>query len=116
MNKVKAVVSAMSFSLLAGASFSSAATMDPYVENALINVCKSATTNSLLKYNKTAKSYHLKDKTIAEKVMCNGQDIADFARSHGSYKVAHKLERSLSGNVNIKDIAAIEKINVTFTL
>jgi len=115
MNKVKSIAAAViSFSVLASASFSSSA-MDPYVEEALISVCKSAKSNSLLKYTKTAKSYHLKDKTVASKVMCNGQDIADFARTHGSYKVASKLERSLQGKVGITDIASVSKINVNFS-
>jgi len=116
MSKVKSITTAIiSFSILASASFSSSA-MDRHIEEALIDVCKSAKSNSVLKYTKTAKSYHLKDKTIATKVMCNGEDIADFARTHGSYKVANKLERSLKGKVSITDIAAVSKINVNFDL
>jgi len=114
MNKVKSITTALiTFSLFAGASFTSSA-MTPHIEKSLIEVCKASTTNSLLKYSKTAKSYNLKDKTIAMKVMCNGENIADFARNHGSYKVATKLERSIPSNVSISDVAAISKINVTF--
>ncbi|MDG1752641.1 MAG: DUF3718 domain-containing protein [Thalassotalea sp.] len=103
----------MTFSLLAGASFTSSA-MDKYVEQSLIEVCKASTTNSTLKFNKTMKSFHLNNKAVANKVMCNGDDITDFARSHGSYKVAAKLEKSLNGDVSITDVAALSKINVNF--
>jgi hypothetical protein len=114
MNKVKSITTALiTVSLLAGTSFTSAAT-NTSVEQSLVNVCKASTTNNLIKYNKVAKSYRLKDKTIAIKVMCNGEDIAEFARSHGSYNIAAKLERSLRGNVSISDVAAITKINVNF--
>jgi hypothetical protein len=116
MSKVKSVTTAaITLSLLIGASFSSSA-MDKQVEESLISVCKAAKSDSLLNYRKTAKSFHLADKTIASKVMCNGSDIIDFAQQHGSYKIASRLENSLlSGNVNITDIAAISKINVTFS-
>lgn len=114
MNKVKSITTALiTFSLLAGASFTSSA-MDRYVEKALVDVCKASTSNSLVKFHNTTKYYNLKNRTVAKKVMCNGKDIADFARDEGSYKVAAKLERSLGGNVSISDLAAVSKINVNF--
>ena len=88
--------------------------MDKYVEQSLIQICKVSTKNSIVKYNKVIKSYYLNNKTVASKVMCNGDDISDFARKHGSYKVAAKLERSINGAVKITDIAAVSKINVKF--
>mgnify|MGYP000209266344 CR=1 FL=1 len=102
-------------SVLLATSFSSNA-MDPQIESALIDVCKSTLTNSVIKYRKTAKSYNLRDKTIALKVMCNGDDIIDFAQKYGAYKTAARLERSVSGHVNIIDVAKVEKINVNFEL
>ena len=45
--------------------------------------------------------------------MCNGDDIIAFAEKHGADRTAAKLQRSL-GSVNIIDVAAIDKINVTF--
>lgn len=102
-------------SIIATASFSSLA-MDERIETALIDVCKSTLTNSLSKLRHTAKSYNLKENTIALKVMCNGEDIIAFAQAHGSTKVAERLERSISSNVNIIDIANIKKTNVNFTL
>ncbi|MGB1261937.1 MAG: DUF3718 domain-containing protein [Cognaticolwellia sp.] len=100
--------------ILSVASFSSYA-MDRYVENALIDVCKSTLTNSLARYKKTTKSYNLRDKTVALKVMCNGDDIISFAENHGAHKTAARLERSI-GNTNITDVAAMTKVNVNFEL
>ncbi|GAA6204167.1 DUF3718 domain-containing protein [Thalassotalea sp. SU-HH00458] len=114
MNKIKSTITtAITVTLLAGASFTSSA-MDKYIEDSLIEVCKASTTNSMLKFNKTMKSYRLNNKAVANKVMCNGDDITDFARNHGSYKVAAKLEKSLNGNVSITDVAALSKIDVKF--
>lgn len=95
-------------------SLPSQAAMDHHIEEALITVCKSVTTNKVYKYQQTARSYHLKNKTIALKVVCNGQDIISFAESHGADKIAAKLQKSI-GNISIIDTAATEKLHVTFT-
>ena len=76
-------------------------------------VCKAAKSNSTLKLIQTNKSYHLKTKTVALKVMCNGEDLISFAESNGAYKTAEKLQNSI-GNVTITDLAALSKVNVTF--
>ncbi len=94
-------------------SLPSQAAMSPYMEKALIDVCKAAKSNSILKLNSTTKSYHLKNKTIALKLMCNGEDVISFAESYGADKTAAKLQKSL-GNVSITDVAAISKVKVTF--
>lgn len=114
MNKVKTTTIALltSATCLAGATFSANA-MDSYVENALIDVCKAAKSDDIFRLNRTAKSYNLKDKTVALKVMCNGDDIIAFAEKHGATKTAAKLERSVGG-VSITDVAAVSKINVSF--
>lgn len=91
----------------------SQATMTPYMEKALVDVCKAAKSNSILKLNSTTKSYHLKNKTIALKLMCNGEDVITFAESYGANKTAAKLQKSI-GNVNITDVAALTKVKVTF--
>lgn len=102
-----------SFSVLA-LSFPSQAAMDHHIEEALITICKSVTSNKVYQYQKTAKSYNLKNKTIALKVVCNGQDIISFAESHGADKTAAKLQKSI-GSTSIIDTAAAEKLHVTFT-
>jgi len=115
MNKIKSVTTAaITFSLLIGTSFSSSA-MDKDVEQALINVCKASMSNNVIKLSKTAKSYQLKEQTIALKVMCNGEDIITFAEQHGAYKTAARLENKIGkGKVSITDVAALTKINVNF--
>lgn len=95
-------------------SLPSQAAMSPYMKTALADVCKAAMSDKIHRLNNTSKSYRLKPKTIALKVMCNGDDIISFAENHGAYKTAAKLQKSL-GNVSITDTAAITKLNVTFT-
>jgi len=99
---------------VAAYSLPSQAAMHPNIEEALIKVCKSVTTNNVYKYKKIAKSYHLKDKTVALKVVCNGQDIISFAESYGADKTAGKLQKSL-GQTNIIDLASTESFQVNFT-
>jgi len=103
---------ATSLSILA-VSLTSQAAMTPYMENALIGVCKAALSNSVGKLNKTTKSYRLKNRTVALKLMCNGEDVISFAANHGADKTAAKLQRSI-GHVSTTEIAAISKIKVTF--
>lgn len=115
MTKFKTTLIALTttFSALAF-SLPSQAAMSPYMKAALVDVCKAAKSNQVIRLNKTAKSYRLKKKTIALKVMCNGTDIIGFAESHGAVKTAAKLQKSI-GNVSIIDTAKAKKLNVTFT-
>ncbi|MFT5636789.1 MAG: hypothetical protein ACI89T_002258 [Cognaticolwellia sp.] len=116
MNTLKSLTTAaITCSILSVVSFNSHA-MDKYIETALIDVCKSTLTNSVTKFQKVATSYNLPDKTVAMKVICNGDDIITFAQKYGANKTAARLERSVSGNVNIIDMAAVEKTNVNFQL
>lgn len=109
-----AVIALTSVVSTAGFSASSqAAPMSTYMETALIDVCKAAMSNKIHRLNNTSKSYRLKDKTIALKVVCNGDDIISFAERHGAEKTAAKLQRSI-GNVSIIDVAAINKLSVSF--
>jgi len=94
-------------------SLTSQAATTPYMNNAIVEVCKAAQSNKVLKLQYTIKSYHLQNKSVALKVMCNGTDIITFAENSGATKTAAKLHKSV-GDVSISDIAAIEKINVTF--
>ena len=98
--------------LLAAASFNTLA-MSKNTELALIEVCEAAESNSLIRFNKTIKSYNLQKKEVALKVMCNGDDISEFASKAGAYKTTAVLKRSVGG-VSISDIAAISKVNVKF--
>ena len=94
-------------------SLPSQAAMSPYMEKALIDVCKAAKSNSILKLKSTTKSYRLQTKTVALKLMCNGEDVISFAESYGADKTAARLQKSI-GNVSITDVAALSKVKVTF--
>ena len=108
---VIALTSAASFIFI---SLPSQATISPYVKTALVDVCKAAMSDKVHRFNTTTKSYNLRDKTIALKVMCNGDDIISFAENHGAHKTAAKLQRSI-GNVDIIDTASVSKLNVNFS-
>ena len=95
-------------------SLPSQATTNSYVETALVDVCKAAASNKIHSFNDTVKSYRLNNKTIALKVVCNGDDIISFAENHGADKTAAKLQKSI-GDVSIIDTAALSKIHVNYT-
>lgn len=85
-------------------SLSSQAASASYIENALVDICEAAQTNKILKLKSTIKSYGLKYKTVASKVMCNGDDIVTFSQKNGAFDTAAKLQDSIPGTV-ITDIA-----------
>jgi len=114
MTKVKTTLLALTAALpLLTMSMSTQAAMSPHMETALVNVCKAALSNSVLKLSKTTKQYRLQNKTVALKLMCNGEDVISFAEHYGADKTAAKLQKSL-GNVSITDVAALSKVNVSF--
>ncbi|TPH15042.1 DUF3718 domain-containing protein [Litorilituus lipolyticus] len=114
MKNVKATLLALTTAVSAIAiSAPSQAAMNPYMESALVEVCKAAQSNSVQKLNQTTKNYRLQDRTVALKLMCNGEDVISFAENSGAEKTAAKLQKSI-GKVDITDIAAVSKINVTF--
>lgn len=105
-----ALVSVLTFSVA-----TQAAPMTPYMQTALVDVCKAAMSNKVHELNKATKAYRLNDKAVALKVVCNGDDIITFAERHGATKTAAKLERSI-GKVSIIDVAAVDtKHNETVT-
>lgn len=95
-------------------SISSQATTTEYMDSALVEVCKATQSNKVYKLKSVLKSHRLQGKAVALKVMCNGDDIVTFAEKSGATKTAYKLQESI-GDVSITDVAAISKINVTFT-
>ncbi len=106
MNKVKSTTLAIITTaiFLTSVSFTSSA-MDKYVENALIDICKSALSNSVLRYNSTIRSYHLRNKDVLHNVVCNGYDIASFAKKHGAKQTADRIARDLE-DMSIIDVAS----------
>ncbi len=95
-------------SALAISASVSANPMSPHMENALIDVCKAAKSNNVIRFKNTVTENRLKTKTVALKVVCNGENISDFAATHGAYKTSDRLNRSL-GKVRIEDVALNDK-------
>ena len=107
-----ALIIASSLLLSNGAQANS---MSSYMENALIDVCKAAKSNNTIRFNNTVDGYRLKTKTVALKVVCNGENISEFAANHGANKTADRLNNAL-GDVSIEDVALNEsdKLYVNF--
>jgi hypothetical protein len=57
-------------------------------EKNLVQICKALQSNSRLKLVKAMKRSRIRYETIADGLVCNGQEALDFAVSHGSHKVA----------------------------
>ena len=113
MNKVIKTTLSLTTGLVLTVAANTSFAMDPLVEKALVDTCKSTLSNSPLKMSKTIKSYRLDEKTVALKVMCNGEDIIAFAETHGADRTADRLNKAIGG-VDIIDVAKLEKVNVNF--
>ena len=90
-------------------AFGSTASMDSYMEGALIEVCKSAQKDSVMNLRKTIKSHRLNEKTVAMGLVCNGEDVISFAENSGAYKTANHLEKKLGG-AGIVDLAQVYSV------
>ena len=91
-------------------SLNANAGMDPYLHDALVHVCKTAQSDDLGDMRRAIKGYHLKEKTVAMKVVCNGENIINFAESAGAYKTAGHLQERL-GESEIVDLASVYAVN-----
>lgn len=118
---MKTLTTAASSLLILAASFvsfnSSANTLSPHMEQALVDTCKAAMSNKMFRFNKTLATYHLDEKTVALGVVCNGEDIITFAQNNGANKTADFLSESI-GQASITDLAALEivKYEVNFDI
>jgi len=101
MKKLLPVVAA---GLLAATASVHSTPMIPYIENALISVCRSTLSDSPMQYRKTLKEYRLRQNTVAEKLVCNGEDVGSFAATHGADRVS-KMIRKYQTRVDIIDIS-----------
>lgn len=110
---MKTLTTVTSSLLIVAASFisfnSSANTLSPHMEQALVDTCKAAMSNKMFRFNKTLATYHLDEQTVALGVVCNGEDIITFAQNNGANKTADHLAESI-GQASITDLAAIEII------
>lgn len=83
--------------------------LDRYTTKVLVTVCSHTADDDRLSLHKTLKEYRISKQNAVEKVVCNGQQLMDFARANQAVKVAAMLqpyEDRLKGRVTIQDIAA----------
>lgn len=85
----------------------SQAAMDSYVEKALQQVCYSSMSDRLYSFKNTVKSYRLDVKDVANKVVCNGDDIGTFAAKNGAMKTANYIRNRQSGEVEIHELVYV---------
>ena len=82
---------------------------DSYVQSALVEICTETSDDDQLGLHKTLKTYRISKQNAVEEVVCNGQQLMDFARTHQAVKVSAMLkpyEDRIKGRVTIKDVAA----------
>ncbi|MBW8191014.1 DUF3718 domain-containing protein [Neiella marina] len=109
MNKVCLTVAAAAIGLSSAAT--STAAMDSYVENALIDICRTSQLDRVHKFKRTVASYRLKMNTVANNVVCNGDDIGTFAAEAGAVNTANFIRNRQTGHVEVRDLA--NKLAVT---
>ena len=109
-NSIKSIALVALTSATLFAATNANAAMDPYLESALIDVCKSAQSNNVLRMRNTIKGYHLKEQTVALNLVCNGENVVSFAENSGANKTANHLESRL-GKSEIVDLAQLYSVN-----
>ena len=114
MNKLTTTaLSAITGLTIATASFTSTAAMNPAFENQLISVCKAAKSDKVMYLKDRIERINTDYKTIALKLVCNNQNVIEFAESYGANKTAQKLTNSL-GTATITDLANKTEFRVHF--
>lgn len=81
------------------------AAMDPVVEKALQNICHSSATDRLHSFKKVVKQYRLNMNKVANKVVCNGEDIGTFAAENGAAHNANFIREHQQGRVEVRELA-----------
>ncbi|GGA84668.1 hypothetical protein GCM10011369_28370 [Neiella marina] len=109
MNKVCLTVAAATMGMASVAT--STAAMDPYVENALVDICLSSQSNRVHTFKTTVASYRIDMQLVANNVVCNGEDIGSFAAEAGADRTANYIRSKQEGYVEVHDIA--QKLAVT---
>jgi hypothetical protein len=114
MNKLN-VIKYMTIALLPllFVSNSSAASMSPTLERALVKVCVAAASNKPVKLKNALADYNLTEYNVALNLMCNNVDVISFAEQHNATKTVGRLQNSI-GQVDIIDVAALNKVYVNF--
>ncbi|MBY5990653.1 DUF3718 domain-containing protein [Ferrimonas balearica] len=102
--------------LVVGMSFSgvSQAEIGGWMEQSLVAVCKASLSNRVVTFNNTMKDYRVNGQRILPNLMCNGEEIQEFALNRGADKTAAHIQRYLPGTVTIQDIAMNQPVQVWF--
>ena len=66
--------------LTLSASASAQSTMDPQIQDVLIETCAHAQDNDRISLNKTLKANRLSKQRAVDKVVCDGKTLVNFAR------------------------------------
>lgn len=80
-----------------------------HMHKALVQVCSETADDDRLGLHSTLKAYRISKQAAVEKVVCNGQQLMDFARANQAIKVTSMLqpyEDRIKGRVTIQDVAA----------
>lgn len=89
-------------------TFSASAAISPTMETSLIAVCKAATKDNVIQFNRTLKQHRINKKLIFPKLVCNGQSLHDFALAHSANKVAQKIA-NYTNDMELKQAIAMSK-------
>ncbi|MCM2679397.1 DUF3718 domain-containing protein [Echinimonas agarilytica] len=81
------------------------AAMDPFIENTLVKICEQSTNDQMVSFKKLVKSYRLDMKDVANKIVCNGEDIGTFAAENGASSIANLIREHQAGTVKVSEIA-----------
>lgn len=84
--------------------------MDDYLEQTLVKFCRSTMENDKMQLDRDIKNYRFDHKTVAEKVVCNGAPIMEFAQLYNADKTYASFQSRLPDTrrpvTEIKDITA----------
>ncbi|WP_414830610.1 DUF3718 domain-containing protein [Alteromonas sp. H39] len=87
---------------------SQAFAMDSYLEQTLVSFCESTMNNDRLQLDRDIRKHRFDHKTVATKVMCNGQTIMAFAKQYNAERTfaafENRMPASLRPVTEIKDI------------
>lgn len=78
------IIGALAVSGLLASTGASAAKMPVSLEKDLVKVCEAIRDNNRLRLHQAVKDSGLSFRTLADKLVCNGQDMLEFAATHGA--------------------------------
>lgn len=100
------IMTLVTAALLSGQSFANSAPLQAADSRVETQLCLSAASEPLHQFKQDAKQHHVSLALLANKLQCNDQSIASFARSYGNTQVAAQLGRLQRGHVDIEVISS----------